>query len=67
MKVTCPDCGKSFEVSTGGRPRLPISVTEVYNAIKTTETLTAAAKKLGCSRAYIFKVLKSNGENKKGR
>ncbi len=36
-------------------------VTNVYDALQHNRSVLAAANELGCSRAYIYKVLKANG------
>ena len=61
MLVTCPHCGKPVEVNGFGRRRLNISVTKVYDALWLRKGVVAAANELGCSRAYIYKVLKAAG------
>lgn len=60
MKVICPHCGKSIEVNGLGRKRLNIPVKNIYDALVHHSTVTAAAKALGCSRGYIYKVLMEN-------
>ena len=61
MIVACPHCGKSVVVNGFGRPRLNIPVKKVYDALQLHHSVTAAAIELGCSRGYIYKVLKHRG------
>lgn len=61
MKVQCPHCGQTLSVSGLGRKRLNHSVEIVCDTLTGTGSVTGAAKQLGCSRAYIYKVLKTNG------
>ena len=61
MKVQCPHCGKSVMVNGIGRKPFNMSVTKVYDALRLHRDVLAAANELGCSRAYIYKVLKADG------
>ncbi len=61
MIVNCPHCGGTVAVNGFGRPPLNIPVTKVYDALQLYHSLTAAAEGLGCSRAYVYKVLKASG------
>ncbi len=61
MIVYCPNCGKSVVVNGLGRKSLNMSVTKVYDALRLHRSVLAAANELGCSRAYIYKVLKADG------
>ncbi len=61
MLVQCPHCGGSIAVNGLGRKPLVIPVTKVYDALRLHHDVLAAANELGCSRAYIYKVLKANG------
>ncbi len=62
MKViTCPHCGKVAATLLLGRSASNIGVTKVCDALRLCRSVPAAAEKLGCSRAYIYKVLKYNG------
>ncbi len=61
MRVRCPNCGKSVVVNGLGRKRLNIPLKKVYETLQTHRSIVTAADKLGCSQAYIFKVLKDNG------
>jgi hypothetical protein len=75
MKViTCPHCGKLVATPSLGRPATKITVIEVCDALRLLHDIPAAAQKLGCSRALIYKILKqydltpidfSNGRIKK--
>ena len=61
MKIECPHCGKPVAVSGLGRRALNIPVINVYDALRVYRNVAAAANELGCSRAYIYKVLKADG------
>ena len=61
MIVQCPYCGKSVTVNGLGRKPLNIPLKKVCEALQAYSSITAAAEKLDCSEAYIFKILKANG------
>ena len=61
MIVQCPHCRKSVVVNGLGRKPLNIGVKNVCDALRTCRSITIAAEKLGCSRAYIYKVIKCEG------
>ena len=61
MKVQCPNCGETVPVKGLGRKRLNIPLKNIYDALGTHRSVAAASQKLGCSQAYIFGVLKTNG------
>ena len=61
MIVYCPNCGKSVAVNSLGRKAFNMPVTKVCDALRLHRSAQAAAKELGCSRAYIYKVLKAAG------
>jgi hypothetical protein len=61
MIVECQNCHRKVEVSGLGRPPLNIPVIKVYDTLRCCRSVTDAAKELGCSRAYVYKVLKVNG------
>ncbi len=61
MLVQCPHCGQSVVVNGFGRRPLNIVVTKVYDALRLHRSVLVAANSLGCSRAYIYKVLKADG------
>ena len=61
MKVTCKHCGQVTEVNGLGRKPKAMPVTNVCDIVKSKGSVRAAAVELGCSRAYIYKVLKANG------
>lgn len=61
MIVKYPQCGEKITVKGIGRPRLKIAVNKVYDALQRHRNLVTAAKELGCSQAYIYKVLKTYG------
>ena len=60
MLVQCPHCGGTVAVNGFGRRPLNIVVTKVCDALRLHRSVLAAANELGCSRAYIYKVLKAN-------
>jgi hypothetical protein len=59
--VECPYCGKPVVVNGFGRRPLNIPVNKVYNALHRCRSVTTAARELGCSRGYIYKILKDSG------
>ncbi len=61
MLVHCPHCGETIVVNGLGRKPFNMPVTEVYDALRLHRSVLAAANSLGCSRAYIYKVLKAGG------
>ena len=61
MIVRCPNCGQDVAVHGLGRKPLAITVNNVYDALQKHSNVVAVANELGCSRAYIYKVLKENG------
>ena len=61
MKVQCPNCGETIAVNGIGRKPLNIVVTKVCDALQLYRSAPLAANELGCSRAYIYKVLKTHG------
>ena len=64
MKViTCPHCGKLVATLSLGRPATKIAVIEVCDALRLHQNVPAAAERLGCSRALIYKLLKANRLN----
>jgi molybdenum-dependent DNA-binding transcriptional regulator ModE len=63
MIIACPKCGEKVVVKGLGRKPLNMPLKNVYDAIQAHGSVAAAAGKLGCSPAYIFKVLKDNGVN----
>jgi hypothetical protein len=60
MKILCPNCGCWNDTYVSGRKRLNHTVKIVYDTLRLCRTVTAAAKKLNCSRGYIYGVLKEN-------
>ncbi len=67
MIVQCPHCGKTVDLGrVTGRKPLNITVKNVYDALQGRGTVTAAARELGCSRGYIYKVLKEVRMNLSG-
>ncbi len=61
MIVTCPHCGGTVTVKGLGRKAFNIPVTKVCDALQLHRSVSKAASELGCSRAYIYKVLKAAG------
>ena len=61
MKVQCPNCGETIAVNGIGRKAFNMPVTKVCDVLQLYRSVPAAANKLGCSRAYIYKVLKADG------
>ena len=61
MIVQCPNCGKKVTVPGLGRKPLNIPLKNICEALRGHCSMEAAAQELGCSQAYIFKVLKANG------
>ena len=61
MKVQCPNCGESIAVNGIGRKAFNMPVTKVCDALQLYRSVPAAAEKLKCSRALVYKVLKTNG------
>ena len=62
--IMCPHCGKKVVLAKTnrlGRKPLNIGVTKVCDALRLHCSVLAVANELGCSRAYIYKVLKANG------
>lgn len=61
MIVKCPNCGGTVVVNGFGRRPLGIVVTKVCDALRLHGNVSSTANELGCSRAYIYKVLKADG------
>ena len=61
MIIPCPHCGKSVVVNGLGRKAFNMPVTKVYDALRLHRSVLGAANELGCSRAYIYKLLKAAG------
>jgi len=60
MEIKCENCGKIITIQGLGRKRLNIPVKIVCDALQAYPTVGRAAENLGCSRPYIYKVLKQN-------
>jgi len=57
--VRCPKCGAEFSIKgSGGRKPYNMPVKKVYDSLENTHSIAATARELGCSRAYIYGVLK---------
>lgn len=63
MIVQCPHCRKQVVVNGLGRKPLNICVKNICDTLQDCKSIALAAEKLGCSRAYIYKVLKCEGLN----
>ncbi len=63
MKILCPHCGEIVVLNSFGRRPLNVGVKIVCDALRTHRSVTAAAKVLGLSRGYIYKVLKEQGRS----
>ena len=61
MKIECPHCGKEVSVNGLGRRRLNLGVKNVCDALRSSSTVVETAKKLHCSRGYVYKILKEQG------
>jgi len=61
MIVECPNCGKPVRVDGLGRKPLNISVKNICDILQDCQDIATAAKKLGCSRGYIYRVLAQHG------
>jgi len=61
VKIQCPHCGQLVESHISEQKRLNHTVKIVYDALSQYRTVTAAAKKLNCNRAYVYKALKEVG------
>ena len=61
MLVQCPHCGGTVAVNGFGRRPLNIAVIKVCDALRLHRNVLGTANELGCSRAYIYKVLKADG------
>lgn len=56
--MICPNCGAKVKVSNGlGRRPLNKTSQIIYDTLRRHVSVTAAAKELGCSRPYIYKIL----------
>jgi len=62
VEVTCQQCGAKIKVrGTGGRKPKDFPVIFVCDKLQATGSVKKAAEELGCSRGYVYKVLKSAG------
>jgi len=62
VEIICPKCGEKIRVkSTGGRKPKDIPVIFICDKLQATRSVKQAAEELGCSRGYIYKVLKAAG------
>jgi hypothetical protein len=66
MKVICPCCKAEFDYTPSGHPpKLELGVITLCNSLSMCKSITQAAKKLNCSRSYIYQELKKIGKNPK--
>ena len=56
-----PKCGEKVVVNGLGRKPLNIPLKNVCECLRKHPSVAAAAQELGCSQAYIFRILKDNG------
>ena len=63
MKITCPCCHTEITVNGLGRKKLDMPVKNIYDALARYSSITLAAESLGCSRGYIYKILKEQKVN----
>ncbi len=61
MFVKCQKCGEINQVNHLDRKPLNIPLKNICEALQAHCSVDAAAQELGCSQAYISKVLKENG------
>jgi hypothetical protein len=61
MLIQCPHCSEFVVVDGLGRKPLNIPVIFICDALQLHRNVSAAARELGCSRGYIYKVLKTSG------
>ena len=64
--IVCPHCGKKVALTKRnrlGRKPLNLSVKNVCDTIQDCCDIALAAEKLGCSRGYVYKVLKEQGRS----
>jgi len=61
MIIECPNCGEKVVVNGLGRKPLNIPVKNICECLRKYRNVVRAARELGCSQGYIFKVLKVNG------
>jgi hypothetical protein len=61
MKVTCPYCGNTVTIRGLGRKPLDVPVENILDSLRKRGSVAVVAQELGCSRGYIYGVLKANG------
>ncbi len=62
--ITCPHCGEEVPITNRlGRKPLNLNVKNVCDTLQDCRDITLAAERLGCSRGYIYKVLKEQGRS----
>ena len=63
MIIRCPNCGERVVLNGLGRRPLNLNVKNVCDALRDCHDIALAAERLGCSRGYIYKVLKKQGKS----
>ena len=58
MLVQCPHCREIVAIDGLGRKPLNLPVKNVCDALQLYHSVGRAATAMGCSRAYIYKVIK---------
>ncbi|MFC2013807.1 hypothetical protein ACFLU8_02875 [Chloroflexota bacterium] len=62
VDVNCPKCGEKISVKgTGGRKPKDLPVIFICDTLRACSSVAQAAEELGCSRGYIYKVLRKTG------
>ena len=62
VEINCPKCGEKIKIKgIGGRKPKDLPVIFVCDKLRATRSVKQAAEELGCSRGYIYKVLKAAG------
>lgn len=61
MIIQCPKCGQIVEVNDLGRKAFNMPVINICDTLRACHSIASSARRLGCSRAYIYKVLKAKG------
>lgn len=59
MLIECPYCGEKIALNGLGRKALDIPLINVYDALRVHKSVQGAAYELRCSRAYVYKILKT--------
>lgn len=59
--IICQHCGKVAATIGIGKVATSLTVTDICDSLTTTHSVSTTAQNLGCSRALIYKLLKSAG------